>query len=249
MCRPKRASRKLVMSGKVARGGWAGAGPLVRRRTPGGVRNRPAGVTIAHASRGPCREMGDEPATGSRLEYPEHPASAYLEEILSAAYNREIDQQENVWRSLAFFAATLALELAAFVQLFIHLPPRGSIAHDVSLVLLVVGGILTLGVLWFMYQAVKPRKFRYISKAELLVGYVNGLVDTERRSEGSDTPFLALPSLKQELARQMAVATDYNQNLNARRELFRALAGELVVASLFIILILAAVSFAYYVRI
>jgi hypothetical protein len=33
----------------------------------------------------------------------------HLEKIFGDAYRKEVDQEENVWRSLPFFAATLAL--------------------------------------------------------------------------------------------------------------------------------------------
>ena len=37
----------------------------------------------------------------------------HIERTLADACREEIDQEENVWRSLPFFAATLALELGA----------------------------------------------------------------------------------------------------------------------------------------
>jgi len=36
----------------------------------------------------------------------------HLEKTFADAYRKEIDQEENIWRSLPFFAATLALQLA-----------------------------------------------------------------------------------------------------------------------------------------
>jgi hypothetical protein len=47
----------------------------------------------------------------------EHPALGHIEKFLADTYRKEIDQEENVWRSLPFFAATLALELAALFNL------------------------------------------------------------------------------------------------------------------------------------
>jgi len=40
----------------------------------------------------------------------------YLEKLFGDAYRKEIDQEENVWRTLPFFAATLALQLAGLAQ-------------------------------------------------------------------------------------------------------------------------------------
>jgi hypothetical protein len=54
----------------------------------------------------------------------EPPALAYIERTLADSYRKEIDQEENVWRSLPFFAATLALQLAALSQIIDKLPER-----------------------------------------------------------------------------------------------------------------------------
>jgi hypothetical protein len=48
----------------------------------------------------------------------------HLEKTLADSYRKEIDQEENVWRSLPFFAATLALQMAAIVGLVEKLPSR-----------------------------------------------------------------------------------------------------------------------------
>ncbi len=43
-------------------------------------------------------------------------ALIHIERLLADTYRREIEQEENIWRSLPFFAATLALQLAALFQ-------------------------------------------------------------------------------------------------------------------------------------
>jgi hypothetical protein len=50
----------------------------------------------------------------------------HIGQTLADAYRKEIDQEENVWRSLPFFAATLALELGAINQIAGHLPAMGT---------------------------------------------------------------------------------------------------------------------------
>jgi hypothetical protein len=77
----------------------------------------------------------------------EHPALSHIESILSDAYRKEIDQEENVWRSLPFFAATLALELAALFQLITRLPPLETKAGWASLALLTLAGLLMFAAL------------------------------------------------------------------------------------------------------
>ncbi len=46
---------------------------------------------------------------------------------MADAYRREIDAEENLWRTLPFFAATLALQLAALFQIIDKLPEPGSV--------------------------------------------------------------------------------------------------------------------------
>ena len=50
----------------------------------------------------------------------------HIERTLAEAYRKEIDQEENVWRSLPFFIAALALELAALFQAVGRMPPPGT---------------------------------------------------------------------------------------------------------------------------
>jgi high-affinity Fe2+/Pb2+ permease len=40
----------------------------------------------------------------------------HLEKTASDNYRKEIDQEENVWRTLPFFVAALAVEVAALTQ-------------------------------------------------------------------------------------------------------------------------------------
>lgn len=44
------------------------------------------------------------------------PILDHIGKTLADQYRKEIDQEENVWRSLPFFAATLALQVAALAQ-------------------------------------------------------------------------------------------------------------------------------------
>ena len=47
---------------------------------------------------------------------PPDPLLEQLERTLADSYKREIEAEENVWRSLPFFAATLALQFAGLAQ-------------------------------------------------------------------------------------------------------------------------------------
>ena len=50
----------------------------------------------------------------------------HIERTLADAYREEIDHEENVWRALPFFAATLACQLVAVVQRVDRLPEPGT---------------------------------------------------------------------------------------------------------------------------
>jgi hypothetical protein len=179
----------------------------------------------------------------------EHPALSHIERTLADAYRKEIDQEENVWRSLPFFAATLALELAALFQLVTRLPPLGTNAGWASLFLLTLAGLLMFAALCLLAACIAPARFRYILREPLLLRYADDLIRAEQAPENQDLddPVDALATLKRELARQFAEATDHNRQINKRRGWLREIAGLAVVGSVLSILLLVIVAFAYYI--
>jgi hypothetical protein len=179
----------------------------------------------------------------------EHPALGHIEMTFADAYRREIDQEENVWRSLPFFAATLALELAALFQLITRLPPFETKAGWASLALLAMTGALMFAALCLLAACIAPARFRYVSREPLLLRYTDALIRAEQAPEnqGRDDRVDALAILKRELAHQFSVAADHNRRINKQRGLLRAVAGLAVVGSVLSVLLLVAVTFAYYI--
>jgi hypothetical protein len=180
----------------------------------------------------------------------EHPALSHIEKTLADAYRKEIDQEENVWRSLPFFAATLALQLAALFQLIARLPPPETGAGLFSEILLALTGLFMFVALCLLAACIAPTRFRYVSREPALFRYTEDLIRAEQASknQGLEDAFDALGVLKRELAHQFAVATDHNRRINKRRELLRAFAGLFVIASVLTTLFLVTGVFAYYVR-
>jgi hypothetical protein len=178
----------------------------------------------------------------------EHPALGHVEKTLADSYRKEIDQEENVWRSLPFFAATIALELTALFQLLARLPTTGARAL-ISHALLILTGVLLAFALALLAACIAPVKFRYLSREPLLLRFTDELIEAEQASKAQSqtVPLDALALLKRELAHQYSVATDHNRRINKRRELLRAFAGLCVVGSVLTILLLVTVAFAYYV--
>jgi len=180
---------------------------------------------------------------------PEPPALAHIEKTLADSYRKEIDQEENIWRSLPFFAATLALQLAALFQLIDRLPPLGTGLGWVALALLITSVACSVAALSVLAASIYPARFNYIARDTKLLEYALVLIKDEREPANlaQADPMDALVTLKGTLARQYAVATDPNRQINKRREKRRSIAGLATIAAVVSTLALVAVTFAYYI--
>jgi hypothetical protein len=178
----------------------------------------------------------------------EPPALAYIEKTLADSYRKEIDQEENVWRSLPFFAATLVLQLAALFQMIDKIPGPTTVLGLVSVSLLALAGVSTLVSLGFLAASIYMQSFDYIAKEPALLHYAQGLIRDEQASENrtEEDPFSALVTLKTEIARQYAQATDHNRQINKRRERLRSIAGLAALFSVVITVLLVATAYAHY---
>lgn len=178
----------------------------------------------------------------------EPPALSYIEKTLADSYRKEIDQEENVWRSLPFFAATLALQLAALFQIIDKMPDLSSVTGRISMGLLIAAGGSTLVSLGFLAASIYPQRFDYIAKQGALLQYARDLMRAEQAAENADQtdPFSALVTLKTEIARQYAQATDHNQRINKRREQRRSIAGLTALCSVLMTVFLVGTTYAHY---
>jgi hypothetical protein len=183
---------------------------------------------------------------------PDEPdALAYIEKTLAESYRKEIDQEENIWRCLPFFAATLALQLAALFQISDRLPDPTTIIGWTCLFLLAAAGALTVASLGFLAASIYPRRFDYIAKQGALLSYARDLIRDEQAPENQhqDDPFSALVTLKTEMARQYAQACDHNQQINKRRERLRSIAGLAALGSVLVTVFLVGSTHAHYLSI
>lgn len=176
----------------------------------------------------------------------EPPALAHIEKTLADAYRKEIDQEENVWRSLPFFAATLALQLAALFQLVDRLPPLETWAGKIAVGLLGLSGLATLTALCFLAACIYPRKFQYLAPDPELLAYAEGLIADEKAA-GENAAFNALVTLKETLALQYAVGSHHNRQINKLRERLRSIAGLATVLSVVLMLLLVGTTFVHYI--
>jgi hypothetical protein len=178
----------------------------------------------------------------------EHPALTHIEKTLAEAYRKEIDQEENVWRSLPFFAATLALQLAAIFQVITRLPAIGTLAGRASAVTMGLTGVLMAVALVLLATSIAPRKTRYIAGEKGMLLFAESLMQAEQdeSSTGSGITPDAVSSLKRDLSEQYAVATEYNRRIRRRRDTLRAYAGLCVLASVMTTLFLVTAASAHY---
>jgi hypothetical protein len=184
-----------------------------------------------------------------RLATPDEPAAlAYIEKFLADSYRKEIDQEENVWRSLPFFAATLALQLAALFQVIDKLPDPGMWIGAVALAVLSMAAMQTLLSLCFLAASIYPQRFQYAARQTALLDYARDLIRHEADTAATDpsTPFSALITLKTDIATQFAQATDHNQRLNKRREQWRSVAGLCALGSVLMTIFLVVATSTHY---
>ncbi len=171
---------------------------------------------------------------------PPPPVLDHIEKTFADQYRKEIDQEENVWRSLPFFAATLALQSAALAQFRDQLfGLTGRLAWVASVLALFVT-LATVTAPVFLALAIRWAKFAYIASEPALLAYAQELEAAEQATSspaGED----AATVLKRELVRQYAAATSNNRAINQRRVRHRTSAGMATLVSvLATILLLAA---------
>ncbi len=174
------------------------------------------------------------------------PALAQIERMLAESYRRETDREENIWRSLPFFAATLALQLTVLSQVVERLPGGRGWPALAATVMIVGAMLCSLGALAFLASAIYPAQFTYIAGDMALLQHALGLIEDEA-DPAHPHPVVALTALQTDVAQQHALATDNNRQINRRRERQRSIAGLLTLASVLATLILVAITVSAYV--
>lgn len=150
----------------------------------------------------------------------------HIEKTLADSYRKEIDQEDNIWRTLPFFAATIAFEISAVAQMLVRLPREATGAWWDIIGAIVLLSLLIVAAVIFLVASIAPAKFSYVSDEPALLGYALGLDQDERDAIARDqTPIDALAVLKATLAEQYSVATHHNRQINQRRAYRRSIAG------------------------
>lgn len=170
-------------------------------------------------------------------------ALAHMERLLGETYRREIEREENIWRSLPFFVATLALELTALFQVADRLPSFDTRAGWLAIACLGASGASTLTALIFLAASIYPARFDYLPDDVELLGYLNLILNDDELGASKVDALIAVQS---GLAEQYAAATDHNRRINKRRERRRSVAGLATLGAMLATLLLVATTFLHY---
>lgn len=163
----------------------------------------------------------------------------HIEKALAESYRKEVDQEENVWRSLAFFAAVIAFQLTAVSQVLTRLPEKGMGVWWDAIMATIFITILIFVAILFLVASIAPAKFNYISDEIALLAYARGLDQDEQDALAKTLPSVdALTVLKNTLADQYSVATHHNRQINQTRAFYRSIAGLATLGSAFFTLFL-----------
>lgn len=166
----------------------------------------------------------------------------YLEKLFGDAYRKEIDQEENVWRTLPFFAATLALQLAGLAQVRDWVSGVQGWLLWLSLVLLGLAAIATFAAILFLAESIWPALFRYVTREPDLQDYLEKVRAGEIASGSTDddATLVAIRAARAVMVQQYALAAAHNRVLNQRRANRRTRAGLATLASVLAVLVLVA---------
>jgi hypothetical protein len=199
----------------------------------------------------------------------------HLERVFFDLYKKEIDQEENVWRSLPFFAATLGLEVAVLngaVGAAPSMPLPWLAAFAIGVVLL-AGSILL--VLLHLFRSIRRQEYQYLPAEQEILDWVRSFgvhpldpPDPDPSAAPAAEPEPPPPAeedatagwaarvygpgevdrrLRQLLVEQLAVATQHNRGLNQRRAASRTTAGALLIGSVLATLLVVGIVAGYHV--
>jgi hypothetical protein len=172
----------------------------------------------------------------------------FVEKTFADNYRKEIDQEENVWRSMPFFIATLALEMNILIPITKNLPALTTYIGKFSNSLLVIVIILNAATFIFLGLSIRAKRFMYAAREPALLEYAQTLLADEKaeRGKAEDCAASALATLKWALAEQYALATDNNRQINRMRERWRLRAGQAIIFAVGLTFIMAGIPYGEY---
>jgi hypothetical protein len=161
-------------------------------------------------------------------------ASEYLEALMAEGYKKEIDQEENVVRSLPFVAVGLALLSTIMIFIAKYIPTHLWSYYTILVWVMLVGfGLLIIRIIFYLYRSVSRRNFQYVTPANDLYAYatsLNGYYTALGRTPQQISDAV-IEDMRTLMIQQYAIGARHNQAINVARSGARAKAfGSLVLA-------------------
>ena len=174
-------------------------------------------------------------------------SAEYVEKLVADAYKRELDQEENVFRSMPFFATTFGVVATAIGLARPAIGPLDGTPAAICIYLLLAATFLaTAAGLAFLFQAVRARKFEMPMGDHDLIAWRKKLesfyAEAGESEEATNAAIMA--DLRDDMTRQLATATALARANNLSRNQARGrAAGALIIAiglvfALFLIILL-----------
>jgi hypothetical protein len=151
-------------------------------------------------------------------------ADEYLEEVLKDCFERELDVDENVARTLPFFAAAFAFAGPMFTYIIAELPPSGGVLGVVLRIMLAAAAVSACIVLGNLFRAVRRRDYKIPPSEPELVQYAKQLKEAYQLT-GLTPKFVQLRTkekLRELMVRHYADDTAHNRRVNAPKLKARA---------------------------
>lgn len=168
----------------------------------------------------------------------------YLEKIVAASYAREIDQEENIFRTLPFAAAALAIIFTFIVFIKGDVPSRPIGIYSIVIwILLFLFWIVIAFSLVFLWLTVSAKSLQVLSPPNELYRYVTDLRNYYRAS-GSPVDQIeqrVVEDTRTLMIEQYTLGAAHNQRINVRRLRARARAFQGLIAALIVALVTVAI--------
>lgn len=152
-------------------------------------------------------------------------ADEYLEIVLKDTFNRELDVDENVARTLPFFAAAFAFAGPMFTYIIAEMPPFDASLLGIFLrILLLAAAVSACIVLGNLFRAVRRRDYKIPPSEPELLEYAEGLASAYQAA-GLTPKFVQLRAkekLRELMTRHYAEDTAHNRLVNASKLKARA---------------------------
>jgi len=149
----------------------------------------------------------------------------YLEKVAEAAFKREYDQDENVVRSLPFFATALGVAVAIYALVFERLPAFEfrPVPLIIYFMLLLSGGAF-LRTLWCLFQIVRVREFLIPADEVKLIAWAESVVAFHQRASLTLEAAKAATktTVRKRVTQEYANSAVHNRVQNAEKLRYRA---------------------------